>query len=61
MCKISRQKVRYLAHSAALQGWLESEHGLEQFGDPHVLAGVCMYFYVKSHCKVRSTPSSLFD
>lgn len=49
MCKISRRIVGYLAHSAALQGRLESERGLEQFGDPHVLAGECMYFSVSAH------------
>lgn len=31
------------------QGWLESERGLKQFRDPHVLAGVCMYFSVCAH------------
>lgn len=42
-------QVKNLAQPAALQGWFGSERGLEQFGDPRVLAGVRMYFSVCAH------------
>lgn len=42
--KMDKFQVLNLAHPAALQGWLESEHGLEQFGDPMSwLVCVCIF------------------